>query len=285
MADVPKEAIKDWHTVKPSSYAAFCVMCEVKDSREADVYLDRDKAAEYGIGKSAYYESFDDLEKENWIEFSRKYEGKKRWKLLKGFVQNPANVEKHNSANTENSTNAEKISVNYSVNAENSANTETQNSANVESPLHPPIRKISTKNKDTKNIVETSSTVVQKEPVELTNFRKTLASFQNAYAKPSTQGQAISQNKAIKKLFELARGDTMMCIEMHRFYQSETWRNGVVNWELVVKNFNYYGKKQNESIQRNSNGDYRDKRANEAINDHLAIEQLRAKRRTEPKLS
>lgn len=169
MADVPGESIKDWGKVKPSSFAVWCLLCEVKKTDLSDVYLELETAQENGIGKSAYYFAFKELENKKWIEFSRHSDGKKWWKLVKGFERNSANVEKHdsedsihveNSANVEfyaetpveNSANVEKVGINlpdisanvefseeklgnFSANVENSANVEKtggKNSANVE---------------------------------------------------------------------------------------------------------------------------------------------------------
>jgi hypothetical protein len=167
MAEIPQQAIKDWHTVKPSSYAAFCLMCQVKDTRSEDVYLDQAKASEYGIKKSAYYYAFDELESENWIAFSRKADGKKWWKLLKGFS---ANVEIEQPIEDENSANVENENEKESISVENSANTEkesekipqtwNENSANVESPLEPPIR-ININQKEIKPKYEESLFVVR----------------------------------------------------------------------------------------------------------------------------
>lgn len=164
MADIPQEAVMNWHTLKPSSFAAFCLMCKVKDSRQPDVYLDLAKAETAGIHKSAYYFALTELQKENWIEFSRTLDGKKRWKLLKGFVAesakadvepetNSANAEntaEQDSANAENSANVEFEAEKLSANVENSANAENEppeipqtwneNSANVENPPDPLIR-------------------------------------------------------------------------------------------------------------------------------------------------
>jgi hypothetical protein len=124
MAIIPKESIFESQTVKPTAFAVWCLLCQVKDSRKAEVYLELETAIEAGIQKSAYYSAFVELESKGWIKKSTSKSAKKMWILCKGFS---TNTEK-NSANVEN----------YSANAE-------KNSANVEFPPHPPIRINSTK--------------------------------------------------------------------------------------------------------------------------------------------
>jgi hypothetical protein len=106
-----------------------------------------------------------------------------------------------------------------------------------------------------KQLSETSSDV---DSPELKSFRKTLKDFQKAYAEPHGKGQSIAQNNSIRKLFELARGDTTICIEIHRFQQGEDWRNGRVTWSTVEKDFNFHKArieaKNGNSSQINRNG-------------------------------
>ncbi len=257
MAVIPQEAIKDWHAVKPSSYAAFCLLCEVKDSRCPDVYLDASKAAEFHIGKSAYYYAFKELEEKGWIAFAGTIGGKKRWRLVKGFSANVETAPIINSTNVENEPEID------SINAENSANVEKITpeipqtwkpfSANVENPLQSPIRinppKEETKPK--KNLSETSSDVGEKVRVpkikvepkptpEQTTFRHRLWEIQNAYAPVTAKGLIIANNLAIKKLFSLARGDTSICDAIRTDLLTEAWRKGRVTWIEVEKDFNFY---------------------------------------------
>lgn len=81
----PLSALQDWHTIKPSSFALFLLMCEVHDSREPDVFVDEAKAREFGIGRSAYYFAIDQLVEQGWIAFSRRVNGRKRWAIVKGL--------------------------------------------------------------------------------------------------------------------------------------------------------------------------------------------------------
>lgn len=291
MADIPPQAIKDWHTVKPSSYAAFCVMCAVKDSRSEDVYLEQSKAEEYGIKKSAYYHSFTELEKEKWIAFSRQADGKKYWKLLKGFSANVENPPAEDSTNMENnSTNAEN-SMNVEKSGAEIPQTWNENSANVENPLEPLIRINISQKENTKQIVETSSTVVKKEKNKVEDspeqiaFRRKLWQIQNAYAKPTKKGVIIENNNAIRKLFKLSRGDTGICIEIHEFLRTEAWRKGRVTWIEVEQDFNFHqarieSQRNGVSVNGNSNGmgnNGRNSREQSAINRIQNAEQVRAR--------
>lgn len=255
MAVIPKESIFASQSIKPSSFVVWCLLCQVKDKRQKDVYLDAEKAQKAGIKKSAYYHAFSELKSKGWITPSGSKNGQKRWSLIKGFSANVENEDGEDSANTEN----------------NSANVESF-SANVESHN----KEVNQPNKQTK---QTKPKIVSDkpkpvDPPELISFRKTLSTFQDAYAKPTTKGQIIAQQTAIRQLFHLARGDALACIERHRFYQTEDWRKGRINWSLVVKEFNYYGKNgvQNGNNQR-TNGQYQST-AEKRLKDEIESEQL-----------
>jgi hypothetical protein len=115
MAIVPKDSIFASQSVKPSSFVVWCLLCQVKDKRQKDVYLDSEKAQQAGIKKSAYYFAFSELESKGWIAPSASKNGQKRWFLVKGFSANVENDGLEDSANVETD----------SMNVEN-------NSANVE---------------------------------------------------------------------------------------------------------------------------------------------------------
>lgn len=130
MAVVPGKSIFESQKLKPSTFVVWCLLCDVKNENLEDVYLEQEKAAKAGIMHSAYYAAFNELESKEWIQFSRKADGKKWWKLVKGFEN------KEDSANVENSINAENEGENLSANVEFSANAEKsveQNSANADS--------------------------------------------------------------------------------------------------------------------------------------------------------
>lgn len=90
--------------------------------------------------------------------------------------------------------------------------------------------------KHTKNIVELRPT----DSPELSDFRKNLSDFQDAYAKPTTKNMAIANTNAIRKLFDLAKGDPDICKAVHESLQAEDFRKGRVDWTTVVKNFTFY---------------------------------------------
>ncbi len=141
MAIVSKESIFASGTVKPSTFVVWCLLCQVKDSRQKDVYLSIDMANLAGIKKSAYYSAFAELEREGWITLSGSKNGQKRWILVKGFS---ANVEN-------NSANVEFQAKNNSANVDSDSANVENNSANVESPPAPPIRNINRPKKPTKD--------------------------------------------------------------------------------------------------------------------------------------
>ncbi len=104
-----------------------------------------------------------------------------------------------------------------------------------------------------KNIAEINSAVVEVSPKvkkvpkpkaedspEFKHFRQTLSDFQKGYAAPTVKGVIIANATAVRSLFKLARGDTDICLEIHRFQQSEVWRNGRVDWITVHRDFNSY---------------------------------------------
>ncbi len=141
------------------------LMCEVHDSREPDVWLDEAKAKEYGIERTAYYFAFQQLQQENWIEFSRRENGKKRWKIIKGSAGKSANADNpaqndpptpdfddEKSANADYlPENEENLSANTDFQSKKSANadfesgknpqTRTLKSANADSPLKDEVLK------------------------------------------------------------------------------------------------------------------------------------------------
>jgi hypothetical protein len=106
------------------------------------------------------------------------------------------------------------------------------------------------KNKDKKEKKKTE------DPDGFAEFREKLVAYQNGFAKLTTQGAVIGNNTAIRKLFELARGDTAPCIEIHESLQKEKWRKGRVDWCAVVGNFNFHDadKRLNGNGKHNSNG-------------------------------
>lgn len=119
MALIPKQSIIEHSEIKPSAFALWCLLCEVKHSKFNDVFLEIKKAAEANIKKSAYYQGLTELESKGWIKLSKIENGKKFWILLKGFsanVENSANVEtefrKRGNSTGENSANVENISAN-----------------------------------------------------------------------------------------------------------------------------------------------------------------------------
>lgn len=80
--------------MKPTSFGLFCAMCQVKDSRLEDVYIDAAKAAEFNIGRSAFFDGLNELEAKGWIKVSRKEGKRKFWNLVKGFGEvKSANVD------------------------------------------------------------------------------------------------------------------------------------------------------------------------------------------------
>lgn len=133
MATISRESIFKQSEIKPSSFIVWCLLCEVFNPAFDDVFLSLECAEQAGIKKSAYYAAFTELEKENWIEFSKTKDGRKHWKLVKGFS---ANVET-DSANVEN---IDENSANVEKSADIIPQTWNPNSANVEIPPHPPIR-------------------------------------------------------------------------------------------------------------------------------------------------
>lgn len=91
---------------------------------------------------------------------------------------------------------------------------------------------------------------------ELIAFRQKLTEFQNEYAQPTTKKRIILNANAVRNLFVLAHGETTVCIEAHRFFQSEDWRKGRVDWTVVHENFNSYlaFKRNGSNKQNNGNG-------------------------------
>jgi hypothetical protein len=136
MAIVSGQSINEWASLKPSTFALWCKMCDVQQDGLDDCYLELEKAQEIGIHRSAYFYAFNELEEKKWIEFSRKSDGKKWWKLVKGFAQKSANVDFHTEAPAEQSANVDLSPEIESINVDLSANvdfSDSQKSANVDS--------------------------------------------------------------------------------------------------------------------------------------------------------
>lgn len=145
MAIIPQEAIIDFMTLKPSSVTIYCALCQVKDSREDDVYFSEAKAADYRIGRSAYFQSLKELQSKGWIEFSRKENGKTYWRLLKGFTsQKSTNVDNESPQTWTND------EVKVHKRGLKSPQSWTEKSINVDFPSDSPIRINSTKKNSTK---------------------------------------------------------------------------------------------------------------------------------------
>lgn len=136
MAIVPGQSIDEWATLKPSSFALWCKLCDVKDSAYDDCYLELEKAAKSGIGRSAYFHAFNELVEKKWIEFSRLSDGKKWYRLVKGFSIQSANVDSEKETPTEQSANVDfdcEILPESPQTRTESTNTDSPQSANVDS--------------------------------------------------------------------------------------------------------------------------------------------------------
>lgn len=109
---------------------------------------------------------------------------------------------------------------------------------------------------ETSSLIKKGSKPKREELPEFVEFRKKLTDFQNSYAEPTKTGHIIENLKSIRQLFDLARGDGDICIEMHYSQQTEAWRKGRVDWIAVLRNFNFYlanrKGEQNGIIQNNS---------------------------------
>lgn len=85
MAIVPKESVFELYKLKPSTVIVWNLLCEVRDHREPDVYLETETAARAGVGRTAYFAAFAELENLAWIAPTRRFKRRQYWKLNKGF--------------------------------------------------------------------------------------------------------------------------------------------------------------------------------------------------------
>lgn len=86
MEIIPPQAILESSVPTDAAFRLFCILCSVKDSRNADVYLTREDAeSKFGFSKSRYFEALKTLESLDWIAKSEKIGQLQYWFLVKGF--------------------------------------------------------------------------------------------------------------------------------------------------------------------------------------------------------
>ncbi len=86
MEIIPAEAILQSFIPSDAAFRFYCLLCQVKDSRNPDVYLTREDAeTKFGFSKTRYFAVLNELEEKKWITKSDKVGQIQNWFLIKGF--------------------------------------------------------------------------------------------------------------------------------------------------------------------------------------------------------
>jgi hypothetical protein len=107
----------------------------------------------------------------------------------------------------------------------------------TENPTQLSKEELSKEKEKKSNVSEADIVKPPKEKVSV--FFKSLKAFQEEYAPPTTKGLVIANTQAIKTLEGLSDGDDELCKQIHRSLQRDAWRNGRVDWTVVVREFSF----------------------------------------------
>lgn len=280
MAIIPKQSILEHSKIRPFSFALWCLLCEVKNKNFDDVFLDIKKAAEADIKKSAYYKGILELEKEGWIELSKIKDGKKYWRLIKGFSK-PNSAFAENSANVENSAFVENVEPDFpQMRNPNSTNAENI-STNAESPIRNTFFNESFNKKH--SFTESECNVTRGEPPKPKS------------EKPHTheKNNSLFENNFIKEFWKFFPNTTLSPSQMdtilERIRDGTSWKKALKYWSSNNYNGQRIGKicdRYDEEIQgingeSNGNGRINNPRESEwakrTRESNELIEQLRRK--------